>query len=61
MIVASALPPALAMLLAMAPDPAGPWRAVLDLAGGPLRFTRVVGTDLQWSEVRGRLPRAGDR
>lgn len=49
MIVASALPPALAMLLAMAPDPAGPWRAVLDLAGGPLRFTLEVSHSTVWS------------
>jgi len=27
------------MALAAAPGPAGPWRAVLDLAGGPLRFS----------------------
>ena len=30
------------LLLAPVPDPSGPWRAVLDLAGGPLRFTLEI-------------------
>ncbi|HXE56599.1 MAG TPA: TlpA disulfide reductase family protein [Gemmatimonadales bacterium] len=32
-------PLVLALLQAAAPDPGGPWRAVLDLAGGPLPFS----------------------
>ena len=30
------------LLLAPEPDPSGPWRGVLDLAGGPLRFTLEI-------------------
>src|SRR5262249_30942705 len=32
-------------LLLSAPDPAGPWRAALDLAGGELRFSLTVSGD----------------
>ena len=30
------------LLLAPEPDPAGQWRAALDLAGGPLRFSLEI-------------------
>lgn len=34
--------PALALLALLSPDPAGVWRGVLDLAGGPLRFSLEI-------------------
>jgi thiol-disulfide isomerase/thioredoxin len=47
----------LALLMA-APDPAGPWRATLDLAGGELRFTVVI--EGRASRLAGRLCNGAD-
>jgi len=40
----------LLLLLAVPPSPAGPWRATLDLAGGPLQFSITIqGTPGRWT------------
>lgn len=49
---------ALAILAASHPDPAGPWRAVLDLAGGQLRF--AIELTQHGGRLEGRLCNGGD-
>ena len=49
---------ALAILAASGPDPAGPWRAVLDLAGGQLRF--AIDLTQHGGRLEGRLCNGGD-
>ena len=45
-------------LLAIVPDPSGPWRAVLDLAGGPLRFEVAISRET--GGLRAELCNAGE-
>jgi thiol-disulfide isomerase/thioredoxin len=49
---------ALSLLTACGPEPAGPWRAVLDLAGGELRF--AIEIENQSGRLEGRLCNGGD-